>query len=106
MGVYIKGMEIPDSCRKCELFINCDDCEGLETRCAILGPIGYLNEIPNCFRHQNCPLVEVKPPHGRLKDVDKILNGEGRYVISFGKDGIDTEEINRSPTIIEAEAKT
>lgn len=43
------------------------------------------------------------PPHGDLIDRDALMKGEGRYIISFGKEGIDVAEINRAPTIIEAE---
>lgn len=43
------------------------------------------------------------PPHGDLIDRDALMKGEGRYIISFGKEGIDVAEINRAPTIIPAE---
>lgn len=42
-------------------------------------------------------------PHGRLIDADALMKGEGRYIISFGKEGIDVAEISRAPTIIPAE---
>lgn len=42
------------------------------------------------------------PPHGRCIDADALMKGEGRYIISFGKEGIDVAEINRAPTIIPA----
>ena len=42
------------------------------------------------------------PPHGDLIDRDALIKGEGRYIISFGKEGIDVAEINRAPTIISA----
>ena len=42
------------------------------------------------------------PPHGDLIDRDALMKGEGRYIISFGKEGIDVAEINRAPTIIPA----
>lgn len=45
------------------------------------------------------------PPHGDLIDRDALMKGEGRYIISFGKEGIDVAEINRAPTIIPAEGK-
>lgn len=41
-------------------------------------------------------------PHGDLIDRDALMKGEGRYIISFGKEGIDVAEINRAPTIIPA----
>ena len=42
------------------------------------------------------------PPHGDLIDRDALLEGEGRYLISFGKEGIDITEILRAKTIIPA----
>lgn len=109
MSVLIKGMEMPDSCRKCELFINCDDCEGRETNCAILGNIGYLHEIPNDFRHSNCPLVEVSVPHGRLIDAD-ALHYNRVQIVHGGLVGgynavVMSAEIKDAHTIIEAEGK-
>lgn len=110
MGVYIPNMEMPDSCRKCELFINCDDCEGRETNCAILGKIGYLYEISNEFRHPKCPLVEVSVPHGRLIDADALHYNRVQLVhggvVSGGHNAVVMSvEIKDSPTIIEAEGK-
>ena len=103
MGVYIKSMEMPKCCDSCDFY---DIILGEKPFCALTTKSGGIAFNPCKEKMKDCPLVEVKTPHGRLKDVDKILNGEGRYVISFGKDGIDTEEINRATTIIEAEAKT
>jgi len=40
------------------------------------------------------------PAHGDLIDRDALLKGDGRYIISFGKEGIDVAEIERAPTII------
>lgn len=45
--------------------------------------------------------IEVSP-HGDLIDRNALIKGEGRYIISFGKEGIDVAEINRAPTIIPA----
>lgn len=47
--------------------------------------------------------VVLVQPHGDLIDRDALLKGEGRYIISFGKEGIDVAEINRAPAIIPAE---
>ncbi len=43
------------------------------------------------------------PPHGDLIDRDALLKGDGRYIISFGKEGIDVAEIERAPTVISKE---
>lgn len=100
MGVLIKGMKMPESCFQCpfRIKINPDDicCRAM------------MREFEETWgsivcRHIDCPLVEVKEPHGDLVERDALLRGEGRYIITFGKEGIDVEEIERAPTVIEAE---
>ena len=41
--------------------------------------------------------------HGDLIDRDALFKGEGRYIISFGKEGIDVAEIERAPIVIPKE---
>ena len=104
MSVLIKGME---------MYERCNDPDG-HWACPLFGSVyphgvfckGNKREIEDPFSRQPwCPLVEV-PPHGDLIDRDALIKGEGRYIISFGKEGIDIAEINRAPTIIEAEEET
>ena len=57
----------------------------------------YVGEMPVMYE-----AVPV-PPHGDLIDRDALMKGEGRYLISFGKEGIDIAEIENAPTIIPAE---
>ena len=108
MGIYIKGMEMPKSCSVCPM-LEGDRMDGLchaaskwldddEHWTWYVYPEGDMDDSKPC----NCPLVPV-PPHGRLIDADALMKGEGRYIISFGKEGIDVAEINRAPTIIPAE---
>lgn len=59
MGVYIKGMEMPESCYNCE-FTN--DCFYL---CKAAHPYKPLENDCEERRPDWCPLVEVQP-HGRL----------------------------------------
>ncbi len=67
MGVYIKGMEMPDSCDACKF----SDWSNLhQTACC------KILEYKPCFSDFSseyetrisdlCPLVEVPEPHGRL----------------------------------------
>lgn len=56
MGVYVKSMEMPESCKKCGV-VSC----GL-----------YDAETWGIYRHPDCPLVEVPTPHGRLCDADAV----------------------------------
>ena len=43
------------------------------------------------------------PPHGDLIDRDKLLNGDGVYLVSFQKSAIDTRKIIKAPIVIPAE---
>lgn len=62
MGVYIKGVHKPKSCRRC--FFNESDL-----RCIITGGKidrdDYECDAP-------CPMIEVLEPHGDLVDMDVI----------------------------------
>lgn len=63
MGVYIKDMEIPKSCRDCDIgFTICN---------RYYDPNFGINDA-RIKRHPDCPLVEVKAPHGRLGDLDAL----------------------------------
>lgn len=101
MGVYIKDMEIPKSCRDCDIgFTICN---------RYYDPNFGINDA-RIKRHPDCPLVEVKAPHGRLIDEDAVYDAvERRYRVSSGaehraeRDFLDL--ISNAPTIIEAEEK-
>ena len=74
MGIYIKGMEMPESCMRCP-FENGGDCYG--------GKYKYIMDVDDYedFRHPNCPLTYVPEPHGNLIDADKLaddLETDGR----------------------------
>ena len=99
MSLLIKGMEMPTTCRDCSLstFTDFDSMPF----CNITMDDICINDWET-RRCDNCPLVSV-PPHGNLKDADALIKGGGRYIISFGKEGIDVEEIIRAPTIIPAD---
>ena len=81
MGVYIKGMNMPRDCYNCKIWSLCWDEKPL------------YNMIKS-----NCPLVEVKTPHGRLIDVTKIP-----YLESA--DPEVAELVGLALTVIEAEVK-
>ena len=109
-GVYVKGMAMPESCRKCKLMMNCDECEGWKCYCLPLSKtIGYLEKfrdepyVLTDKRHEDCPLVPV-PDHGRLIDADAILNskGVGTQIAGWGKMYHETV-IEYAPTIIPAD---
>lgn len=82
MGVYIKGMEMPQSCMNCMFCgfagANCE----LDT-CLITG--NAQKHIPHS-KMPDCPLIEV-PPHGRLIDADKMIE-KYEELIERSKDGV------------------
>lgn len=82
MGIYIKSIELPTSCRSCP-FENGGDCYG--------GKAKYIKDVDDNeeqfrnSRHPDCPLVYVLEPHGRLADVDvlyKELVKESEYLLN------------------------
>lgn len=63
MGVYIRGMDMPKSCRDCNL-------EYDNFYCHLAGkPIDIDRDDE---RLEGCPLTEVPEPHGDLIDRDKL----------------------------------
>lgn len=106
--ILIKGMEIPKNCWECSLS-DIDDDYG---RCCLFSGIACLN----IGRQDNCPLIEVKTPHGRLIDKDELrrklfLNFNGERIPFYDCDNFPTTLTYRDlhsilaeqPTIIEAE---
>lgn len=76
MGVLIRGMEMPKSCRKCCL---CDfDREGYY--CIKLERVldkWHVRTQRDC----DCPLVEVSVPHKDLVDRDTLMQEVEKYII-------------------------
>ena len=106
MSVLICGMEMPRTCNDCGLRDSFD--------CWITD--SYI-EARFSKRNEDCPLVEIPTPHGRLGDLDKlkydIVVGNQKYLglnapcledvtpIENVDDCIDA--IAFAPTVIEAE---
>ena len=65
MGVYIRGMEMPDNCLECPLETDYGTCGYY----SLFVEAGHDSEVWK--RRDDCPLVEV-PPHGRLIDADAL----------------------------------
>ena len=97
--ILIRGMEMPKSCKECDLFVNCDSCEGWPCLCVILGQIGYYESVPNDCRLEGCPLDEI-PPHGDLIDKSELL--EYSKVNGMYPHWIDTMDVKRAPVIVPA----
>ena len=103
MSVIVKGMEMPKNCVVCKNYYYCELWSKLTVnkRCK--------------ERHPDCPIVEVKEPHGRLGDLDALWDRMYNYIdnegakMPFGdndfmihKDSA-CELIEDAPTVIEAE---
>ena len=93
MSLIIKGSIMPLMCEECP----CYDCDDYSCKATGRGVIEYRYH----GRPDNCPLVEVPTPHGRLIDADEIEKcvhewyDVGEYVFA--------DTIRNADTIIEAE---
>ena len=97
MSVLIKGMEMPESCRKCPL-------SDKEAWCLIPGNWRERYYMPASGRSEYCPLVEVPTPHGRLIDADELLrNIYQHYEYIKAEFYVIVRDIGIAPTVIEAE---
>lgn len=71
MSVLIKGMDMPNNCLECNFEYDCMMCKITGTS-FIWGEDG--KERTGFYEEEqrlpDCPLVEVKTPHGRLIDAD------------------------------------
>ena len=109
MGIYIKKMEMPESCYYCPF---ADGVWQKDKRCLING-----KEMPRDGRdvqqnHINCPLVPV-PHHGRLIDADALKAKQQEDADLFIGSRVDIKRrdealnavanIVNAPTIIPAE---
>ena len=103
-SVMIKGMEMPNGCYDCPILQSSDGCFDFE--CPFNSYLLWHNaEDVIRYRPDNCPLVEIPTPHGRLIDAEKLavkIWTEGHFV--NGNDcEIAVDFTQSAPTIIEAE---
>ena len=70
--IVIRGMEMPESCLECVLTnsffrnLHCDELEGMS---------GFVGSLPHTNdRHPDCPLGTLPKGHGRLGDLDELMN--------------------------------
>lgn len=81
MSVLIKGMKMPKNCTICRFCVpEADPGDG--EMCMATGRF-----MPPCSteRLEECPLVEVPTPHGRLIDAGKLERDIEEYHLSNGK---------------------
>ena len=63
MGVYIRGMQMPENCSECPVALSGKYCRINKTNATT-------RVIP--IRPEHCPLVELPEHHGRLIDADTL----------------------------------
>ena len=98
MSILIKNMDMPTDCTDCPLKIyKCDLWKDLKATDYYL------------HRHKDCPLVEVKTPHGDLIDKNDMRESL-RSLMWYDEDGSESElepwleeDIMNVPTVIESE---
>ena len=73
MSVLVKGMKMPENCFECPCCRH-DSIDRIKAeQCNLtLDVFGVNNTERRSGRGLNCPLVEVKEPHGRLIDAGKL----------------------------------
>ena len=102
MGVYIKGMEMPNNCHECEFVDILPTCP-----CRKMADDDFWNNVSLAVEgHKDCPLVEVQP-HDRLIDADALADNWYYASAALQQDDVRKvvclDDIDSAPTIIEAE---
>lgn len=97
MGVYIKGMEMPNNCETCNFYVYRKRGYYVCVATPLPNVINIMES--NNGRRDFCPLIHVPTPHGRLSDIDKMIDDywNGNYM------RIGEAELTGIQTIIEAE---
>lgn len=108
MSVLAKGMKMPRTCNECPCYrrdsFNC--MNAFQCNLTLKVTNWGLTERPS-----DCPLVEVKTPHGRLIDEDEAkehfytceTNGRPLHAMELSERLACFDEV---PTVIEAEGET
>lgn len=86
MGIYIKGFEKPINCYCCPLSYSENG-----------GLFCYITDafVGNNPKQDDCPLVYIPEPHGRLIDAD-VYKSKFKYWGEY-----DDECLDETPTVIE-----
>lgn len=76
MSVLIRGMEMPKNCKECPFSDH-------EAWCLLPGDWRERYYCPDDERSDDCPLIEIPTPHGRLIDADKLEEGFKRAIGTY-----------------------
>ena len=95
MSILIQGMEMPKNCKECPFSDH-------EAWCLLPGDWRERYYCPDDERSDDCPLVDIPTPHGRLIDADELVRiWTGAKFYGSIKPIVDAR-----PTVIEAEGET
>ena len=104
MSVLVKGMDMPFSCYECPLVHR--EFNGVETELYCYALEKAVSDEDRT-RDDECPLVEVPTPHGRLIDHKKLEKDLGeRWNVNDDQDFCNKEvwhALEEAPTVIEEE---
>ena len=105
MSVVIKGMKLPKNCVLCPCCVGEGIGAGRQHYCQAIEDEPCVSET---YRPKNCPLVEIRAPHGRLIDADELKKNMRNYYPSIdhlccSQHVVTKRDIDCAPTIIEAE---
>lgn len=92
MSILIKGMDMPQHCYECLL---------RQGNCCLLLYEAIPPTVP-LTRLDDCPLIEIPTPHGRLID-EKQLKEALTNPITDETSSITWGDIDNAPTILEEE---
>lgn len=99
MDTLIEGLEMPKYCAVCPLRV-----DGLHTfQCMRLLGRAYTYELVE-QRQEDCPLVELPDNHGRIVDLDRVLDWliNEKRVFSMAMSAKVVKALSDAPVIVEA----
>lgn len=97
MSIVIKGLSMPKNCLLCPCCVGEGIGIGRQHYCQAIDDEPCISET---YRPKNCPLVEIRTPHGRLIDADKFLE----WLKEFYPNSVAIMSgVKNAKTIIEAE---
>lgn len=107
MGVYIKGMEMPRNCGTCRFnYFKEDECSWYS--CSLL-PSDKDEGSNGADIQDNCPLVGISEPHGRLVEFIEVATiddeDSGTELINLGDVFEAYGKMREAKPVIEAEGE-
>jgi len=103
MSIIVNGMDMPNNCFCCPLFIG-GHYYGDLSCCQGNHKVFPDDKIYRQTRRKDCPLVEIPTEHGRLVDADKMSADYVHYGIAHCYDVHDLQDIlDGVPVVVPAE---